>query len=117
MVAGQPVATEVVPSTQVFTPPQVLLTAPQVFTPPQRTVTPQFTPPRTVIRTTTPTRFLPPRAPRRGRLPFTGIEVPLGLVAGFALLGSGALLLARRRREEQALAALEHQAAKLRPAA
>lgn len=109
VVAGQPVATEVVPSTQVFTPPQVLLTAPQAFTPP-----------RTVVRTTpttTPRRFLPPRAPRRGRLPFTGIEVPLGLIAGFGLLGSGALLLVRRRREERALAAFEQQAAKLRPAA
>jgi hypothetical protein len=90
------------PVTQTFTPPQeiVLSAAPtptpsQVFTPPTRTRT--VTVVHTVVSRPVATTqvFTPPS--RTSALPFTGVPVALGLIAGIGLIASGTLLLVRRR--------------------
>ena len=106
--------TTVVPSTQVFTPPQEIVlrsaTPTQVFTP--------STPKTVVVRSSTPAPsvFTPPRAAAvtsgAGNLPFTGSNVAFGLIAGVALLCAGGLILLRRREGELAWA-LDHQASAL----
>jgi hypothetical protein len=92
------------PVTQTFTPPQeiVLSAAPtptQTFTPPTRTVIRTVTQPVTVVRTVsrpvTTQVFTPPST--TSALPFTGVPVALGLIAGIGLIASGTLLLVRRR--------------------
>lgn len=94
-----------VPTTQVFTPPQEIILSSQpaqVFTPPAAT-------PTQVVQTRPVGTFTPPA--RSGNLPFTGANTALGLIAGFALICSGALLLVRRRNDALALAVAEQESA------
>ena len=95
-----------VPITQVFSPPKEIIlnsqSPSQVFTPPAVTRTTRVV--RTVI-------YTPP--PRSGNLPFTGTNTALGLIAGFALICGGGLLLLRRR-DELLDRALAEQASALR---
>jgi len=87
-----------------------------VFIPPQEIVlnssrpTQVFTPSARVTRAHGGTN--PTATTSIGNLPFTGSQVGLGLVAGFALLCGGALLLVRREAGELERA-LDHQAAAL----
>ena len=105
MITGGGTNVTTVPTTQVFIPPQEVVLASsrptQVFTPPATA---------TVVRTTHV--FAPPARSSTGNLPFTGSNVALGLVAGFALMCGGALILVRRR-EDELEQALDRQASAL----